>query len=90
MRGNRNCLAGAWPQLEVLLTAFCSGTARTAGDSPRQPQDIGCLVELVEALPYTPHAGLLVLQVTPNTLVTPVVYPSQVSTTYGLQARSKK
>ena len=63
VRANRNCLAGAWPQLQVLLTAFYLGTASTATYSPGQHQDIGCLVELVEALPYTPHAALLVLQV---------------------------
>ena len=64
IRAKKNCLAGSWPQLAALLSAFCDANDAAPGcNNTGQSSDIACLVELVEALPYTEHAALLVLKV---------------------------
>ena len=64
IRANKNCLAGGWPQLAALLSVFCDANdAAPSCSHTGQCSDVVCLVELVEALPYTEHAALLVLKV---------------------------
>ncbi|KAK9837095.1 hypothetical protein WJX81_002479 [Elliptochloris bilobata] len=63
IRATKNCLTRSWPQLAALLTAYCDA----ADDAPSLSNSsynsyVSCLVELVEALPYTLHAALLVLK----------------------------
>lgn len=69
IRAKKNCLAGGWPQLAALLTAFCAASDTADGCDDPGLADVGCLVELVEALPFTQHAALLVLRVGPLPLL---------------------
>ena len=72
IRTRKNCSAGDWPQLAALLSAFCEANDAAPGCSDAgQSCDVACLVQLVEALPYTEHAALLVLKVSTGEIVCP-------------------
>lgn len=75
IRTRKNCLAGDWPQLAALLSAFCEANdAAPRCSDTGQSCDIVCLVELVEALPYTEHAALLVLKVSTGEMFCPTAH----------------